>query len=156
MAVPDTGPADGSITATGPERGRVKVPEQARVTVKARNSDRRGRVPAGSGPVPFPAAVEVPARDQVRATITEPVRDKAPTMATVDTGTTPAPVPVAGTAAVPVAITAPVRVADTGAGRGLVAATDLMTLTVPRTATVTATARPPLSPSTCGRSSRRF
>ena len=147
MAVPDTGPAGGSTAATGPEQGRVKAAEEARVAIRGRTSEPRGRGPASSAPFPFLAAVEGLVREQAMGTITEPA---------MAMGTTSAAVTVADLAAVLVVGMALVRVAGTGAGRGLVKATDLTTVAVTRTATVTATARPPLSPSTCGRSSGRF
>lgn len=140
----------------GPERGRVKAPEQARVAIKARNSEPRGRGPGSSAPIPFPAAVEVLVRERAMGTIMEPVRDKASAMGTRDTATTPTTATVTDPAATLVVGMAPERVAGAGAGPGPVTATDPMTITVTRTATVTAMARPPLSPSTCGRSSGRF
>lgn len=129
------------------------------MAVRARISGLRGRGPVSSTPFPFPTAVEVLVREQAVDTITEPAGDRAPTLGTMrTTATGRGTETVAGLAAVPVAGTVPVRVTRTGEeGPGTVAAPDPTTITTAtRTATVTVMARPPLCPSTCGRSSGRF
>lgn len=139
-------------------RGQVRAGERAREATTP-GSVPRGPGPAGSARFPYPKAGGVPASERAAGTITAPVRGTARAMGT---GTDP----VGGLAAVLGAVAMAVAVAgmapDQGAGKG--ADTDLgpmtptapMTTKVTRTATVTAMARRPLSPSICGRSSGRF
>lgn len=165
MPVPDTGPVSGSIAATGPDRGRVKAAERARAAkAKAQvpGTEPRGPGPVSSARFPCPVAGEVLAPGQAVGTITAPARDTPPAMGM---GMGPVTVTVAGLAATPVVVMAPDKVAGTGPDRvasmgagtdpGPTTPTAPTTSTVPRTATVTVMARPPLSPSICGRSSAR-
>lgn len=156
IRVPGTVPVAGSIAATGPERGRPEAAVLDRVP-RTTGSAPRGPAPASSARFPCPVADEVPAPEQVTgaSTVTEPARDRTPATGIKGTGTDPATGTVAGLAEVLAVGTAPDPVAgDMGTGR--VTSTVPMTTAVTRTATVTAMGRPPLSPSTCGRSSGRF
>jgi len=161
VTVPDTGPVSGSIAATGPDRGRVKPAERARAA-QAPGTEPRGPGPVSSARFLYPVAGEVLAPGQAVGTITAPARDKARAMGM---GTAPATVTAADLAATPVVAmaldkvvgTAPDWMTGRGAGMapGPMTLTDPTTTTVPRTVTVTAMARRPLSPSICGRSSER-
>ncbi|GAA0290186.1 hypothetical protein GCM10009540_06780 [Streptomyces turgidiscabies] len=156
IRVPGTAPDAGSIAATGPERGRSEAAAPDRVT-RTRGSAPRGPAPVSSARFPCPAADGGLAPEHVTgtSTITARARGRTPATGTKGTGTDPATGAVADLAGVPAVDTAPDLAAE-DMGRGRVTPTVPMTTAVTRTATVTAMGRPPLSPSTCGRSSGRF